>query len=56
MTIKFTVKKKTKIETNRPGESSTVELKTSYTSLIASSHTKKNFVPHWSHQFVARGL
>ena len=31
----------TKIEINRPGESSTIELKTSYTSLIASSHTKK---------------
>ena len=33
----------TKIEINRPGESSTKELKTSYTSLIASSHTQKNF-------------
>ena len=32
----------TKIEIKRPGESSTIELKTSYTSLIASSHTKKN--------------
>ena len=30
----------TKIETNRPGGSSTKELKTSYTSLIASTHKK----------------
>ena len=31
----------TKTEINRPGESSKIELKTFYTSLISSSHTKK---------------
>ena len=50
--IKFTVKKMTKTEINRPGESGITELKKPKTSLIASS--QKINEPHWSHQFVAR--
>ena len=42
----------TKTEINRPGESSTIELK-KLVNLTHSIITKK-FVPHWSHQFVAR--
>ena len=42
----------TKTEIHRPGDSSTIGLNNSKTSLIASSQKLNG--PHWSHQFVAR--